>query len=126
MVSNELAEILSRDDLSVESEEQVYEALLVWVKHDEQTRQEFLFDLLKLIRLPLIGPNYLYDAVAPEPLIKNNLKSRDLLDEAVYYHLLPEKRRDCKTFNLKPRCCNDAFGFIFTIGGISSSGYYKT
>lgn len=57
-----------------------------------------------------------------EALIRNNLKSRDLLDEAIYYHLLPDKRSQYKTFNLKPRCSNDAFGLIYAIGGLNSTG----
>lgn len=119
---SELADLLGRDDLSVDSEEQVYEALISWVKHDSQSRENHLFQLLQSIRLPLVGPNYLVESIANEPLIKNNIKSRDLLDEAIYYHLLPEKRPNFKTFNLKPRCCNDSFGLIYSIGGMSSSG----
>lgn len=118
----ELAEILMRDDLSVDCEEQVYEALVAWIKHDEAGRQEYLFDLLKLIRLPLVGPSFLVETISNENLIKNSLKSRDLLDEAIYYHLLPEKRQQFKTFNIKPRCCNDVSGLIYVIGGISTTG----
>ncbi|CAF0813231.1 unnamed protein product [Brachionus calyciflorus] len=118
----ELGELLCRDELNVDCEEQVYEALLTWVKNDEANRIEHLFDLLKLIRLPLVVPVYLVETIGKEVLIRNNLKSRDLLDEAIYYHLLPDKRNKCKTFNLKPRCCNDAFGLIYAIGGINSTG----
>lgn len=120
-----MSEILNRDDLSVDSEEQVYEALLTWVKHDAETREKHLFQLLQLVRLPLIGPFYLVENISNESLVKNNFKCRDLLDEAIYYHLLPEKRPNYKTFNLKPRCCNDSFGLLYCIGGISSSGLFK-
>lgn len=120
---NELAEILGRDELNVDCEEQVFEALLTWIKHDEKDRIEMLFELLKLIRLPLVVPLYLVETISNESLIRNNLKSRDLLDEAIYYHLLPEKRNKFKTFNLKPRCCNDATGLIYAIGGLNSTGF---
>ena len=39
----------------------VYEALIEWVKHDENSRIAHLYDLLKLIRLPLIMPIYLVE-----------------------------------------------------------------
>lgn len=117
-----MADILNRDDLSVDSEEQVYEALLAWIKHDSESREKYLFQLLQLVRLPLVGPNYLVENISNETLVKNNFRCRDLLDEAIYYHLLPEKRSHYKTFNLKPRCCNDAFGLIYSIGGMSTSG----
>ena len=63
-----------------------------------------------------------FQVIKNEALIRNNLKSRDLLDEAIYYHLLPDKRSQYKTFNLKPRCSNDAFGLIYAIGGLNSTG----
>jgi kelch-like protein 18 len=122
--SSELCDILSRDELNVDSEEQVYDALIRWIKNDEKNNSKFLFDLLKCVRLPLVTPIYLVENISNEPLIKNNLNSRDLLDEAIYYHLLPDKRNQYKTFNLKPRCCNDSFGLIYAIGGLNSSGFY--
>ena len=74
-----------------------------------------------MVRLPLVLPGYL-ETVANESLIKNNLKSRDLLNEAIFYHLLPENRNQYNTFNLKPRCSNDASGLIYAIGGLNSTG----
>jgi BTB And C-terminal Kelch len=101
---------------------QVYSALLLWIKHDEKNRQSSVCDLLKHIRLPLITPTYLVDIISNEALIKNNIASRDLLDEAIFYHLLPERRSQYNTFSLKPRCCNDSFGLIYAIGGLNSNG----
>ena len=122
--SSELCDILSRDELNVDCEEQVYAAMLKWIKNDEKNNSKFLFDLLKCVRLPLVAPIYLVETISNEPLVKSNLNSRDLLDEAIYYHLLPDKRSQYKTFNLKPRCCNDAFGLIYAIGGLNSSGNF--
>jgi hypothetical protein len=55
-------------------------------------------------------------------LVKNNIQVRDILDEAIFYHLLPERRNQLTTFCLKPRCCNDSFGLIYAIGGLNSNG----
>ncbi len=118
----DLAQILARDELNVDSEELVYEALLDWIKFDEKNRTKNMHTLLSLIRLPFVSPLYFFDIISKEDLIKVDLKSRDLLDEAIYYHLLPEKRAHLKTFNLKPRCCSDATGLIYAIGGLNSSG----
>lgn len=100
----------------------MYEALLTWVKYDPEARREDLDVLLKLIRLPLVSPLYFFDTISKEELIRTNLASRDLLEEAIYYHLLPEKRSHLNTFALKPRCCNDAFGLIYTMGGLNANG----
>lgn len=120
--SVDLIEILKRDELSVDCEEQVYEALLGWIKFDVEGRKEHLHELLKHIRLPLVGPAYLFETIKNNELIKNNLVARDLLDEACYFHLLPEKRNQLKTFKLKPRCCCDSFGLIYAIGGVNNTG----
>ena len=72
--------------------------------------------------MPLITPTYLVDVISKEILIKNSIATRDILDEAIFYHLLPDRRSQFKTFNLKPRCCNDSFGLIYAIGGLNSNG----
>jgi kelch-like protein 18 len=122
LTSKELADLLSRDELNVESEEQVYEAFTSWLKHDEANRKEHLPELFKLVRLPLISPIFIIEKISKEPLIKNDLKARDILDEGTHYHMVKEKRSEFKSFNLKPRCCNDAFGLIYAIGGLNSTG----
>ena len=101
----------------------VYEAMVDWIKHDINNRHEHLFEMIKRIRLPLISPDFLVEIISNEKMIKSDLKSRDLLDEAIYFHLLPEKRAQYRTFNLKPRCCNDSFGLIYAIGGLNSTGF---
>ena len=123
LASGDLAALLAIDELNVDGEEQVYESLIRWVKHDEEKRAATLADLLKLVRLPLASANYLVERIANEQLVRQSLKARDLLDEAIYYHLLPDRRDQFRTFNLKPRCCNDAFGFLYVVGA-SSSGIH--
>ena len=42
---------------------QVYEGVMRWVKHDLDTRQVFLSELLSAVRLPLISSKYLVDHI---------------------------------------------------------------
>ncbi|GFR94208.1 kelch-like protein 18 [Elysia marginata] len=118
----EVLEILSRDELDVTSEEQVFEAVLRWIKHDPLVRVPNLPELMVKVRLPLLTPQYLSDNVATEDIIKNSLQCRDLLDEAKDYHLMPERRLLMQTFKTRPRCCTDVPGFIFAVGGLTSAG----
>ncbi|GFO08395.1 histone-lysine N-methyltransferase SETMAR [Plakobranchus ocellatus] len=118
----EVLEILSRDELDVRSEEQVFEAVMRWIKHDSATRVPDLPELMVKVRLPLLTPQYLSDNVATEDIIKNSLQCRDLLDEAKDYHLMPERRLLMQTFKTRPRCCTDVPGFIFAVGGLTSAG----
>lgn len=57
------------------SEEQVFEACMRWVKHNE-SRAGDLPQLLSQVRLPLLSPLYLTDRVATEELIRTSHQCR--------------------------------------------------
>ncbi|XP_071496288.1 kelch-like protein 18 [Diadema antillarum] len=119
---SELIELLNMDELNVTGEEQVFDALIGWVRHDEENREEFMPELLGLVRLPLIRPQILTDHISAIELVKNCHKCRDLVDEAKDYHLMPERRSMLKSQRTKPRCCNDITGLIYAVGGLTRSG----
>ncbi|KAK7495717.1 hypothetical protein BaRGS_00013164 [Batillaria attramentaria] len=118
----EVLDIISRDELNVNSEEEVFEAVLEWVKQAEEERKVHLPELMVQVRLPLLTPPYLSDRVATENLIKNSLQCRDLLDEARDYLLMPERRTLMQTFKTRPRCCTDIPGIIYAVGGLTPCG----
>ncbi|XP_033725796.1 kelch-like protein 18 [Pecten maximus] len=119
----EIIDIISRDELHVQSEEEVFESVISWVKkEDDIDRKLILPELMINVRLPLLTPQYLSDRVASEDLIKNCLLCRDLVDEAKDYHLMPERRYLLQTFKTRPRCCSDIPGIIYAVGGLTSSG----
>ncbi|XP_077410927.1 kelch-like protein 40b [Vanacampus margaritifer] len=68
----ELAAILANDNLDVDSEEIVFEALMDWVARDLAEREKDLPGLLDCIRLRLIGQDYLRDKVEKNKLISKN------------------------------------------------------
>lgn len=117
---NEVQNLLTRNELCVESEEQVFEACMRWVKYAEG-RSADLPVLLAQIRLPLLSPLYLTDRVATEELIRTSHQCRDLLDEARVFHLIPERRHLLQSFRTKPRIC-EAQGFIYVVGGLNRHG----
>ncbi|XP_043466552.1 kelch-like protein 18 [Leptopilina heterotoma] len=118
----DLKELVSSDELHITSEQQVFEAVLRWVKHDEENRVKNLPELLALVRLPLLSPEYLADHVAKEDLIRSSHQCRDLLDEAKDYYLLPHRRYLLDSFKCSPRCCNYTMGHIFAVGGLTKFG----
>ncbi|KAM9332264.1 kelch-like protein 40b [Pholidichthys leucotaenia] len=69
---SELAAILSNDNLNVETEEAVFEALMKWVSRDTENREKELPGLLDCIRLRLISEDYLKEKVEKHKLISNN------------------------------------------------------
>ncbi|XP_054724682.1 kelch-like protein 18 [Uloborus diversus] len=117
----DVREIVSRDELHITSEEQVFEAVLSWVKH-ESSRKDYLPELLTQVRMPLLTPQYLTDYVATEELIRTSHQCRDLLDEAKDYHLMPERRPLLQSFRTRVRCCPDIVGCIYAVGGLTKSG----
>uniref|UniRef100_A0A182N2A3 Kelch-like protein diablo n=1 Tax=Anopheles dirus TaxID=7168 RepID=A0A182N2A3_9DIPT len=119
---SELIDVIGRDELNVKSEECIFEACMRWVKHEQDTRSEYLPLILASIRLPLLSPQFLADNVATEELIKTSHKCRDLLDEARDFHLMPERRALVSTIRTRPRCFDFVVGLIFAVGGLTKNG----
>ena len=74
-----------------------------WVYHDKPQRRGYIADLLQETRMPLLSPRFLVDRVEAEDLIKQDLKCRDLLDEAKNYHMLPDRRTSMRKTQITPR-----------------------
>lgn len=112
----QLVEIISSDDLNIQSEEEVYSALLAWVKFGINERQVILPQILQHVRLPLLSPKFLVGVVGSEPLIRCDEKCRDLLDEAKNYLLLPQERPLMQGPRTRPRrmITKDA---LYAVGG---------
>ncbi|TKS87712.1 Kelch-like protein 40b [Collichthys lucidus] len=72
LLPSELAAILANDNLNVETEEMVFEALMNWVSWDTESRNKELPGLLDCVRLRLVNENYLKDKVEKHELISSN------------------------------------------------------
>lgn len=70
---DQIKEILSSDELNVNSEIEVYEGLMQWIKADAAQRSKNLSELLGLVRLLLIDAKYLVANVSHDPLIQSCL-----------------------------------------------------
>ena len=51
------------------SEEPVFEAVMCWVRYDDDARSKYLKNLLKHVRLPLLSAKFLTDIVDEEVCI---------------------------------------------------------
>lgn len=53
----EVEKLIKCDEIQVDSEEPVFEAVINWVKHAKKEREESLPDLLQYVRMPLLTPS---------------------------------------------------------------------
>ena len=112
--------LISSSDLNVKKEEEVYLAVLQWVKQDPTERAQHLSSLLNQVRLPMLSVPFLMQEVDNELLIKQCAECRDLLDEAKRYHLLPIQR-DLRSTNTRFIPRKSTVGTLFAVGGKESS-----
>nr|XP_033787765.1 kelch-like protein 18 isoform X3 [Geotrypetes seraphini] len=120
----DVLELVSRDELNVKAEEQVFEAVLAWVRYDREQREACVPEMLAKIRLPLCRPQFLADRVQQDDLVRSCHKCRDLVDEAKDYHLMPERRPHLPAFKTRPRCCTSIAGLIYAVGGLNSAANF--
>ncbi|NXN08824.1 KLHL4 protein, partial [Indicator maculatus] len=116
--ANEIAKLLSSDDINVPDEEAIFQALMMWVRHDLQNRQRALGMLLSYIRLPLLPPQLLAD-LENSPMFADDLECQKLLMEAMKYHLLPERRSMMQSPRTKPR--KSTVGALYAVGGMDAT-----
>lgn len=85
--ADSLESVLQRDDLDVNCEKYVFEALMHWVRGKQMDRYPLLARLLSHVRLPLLDPAYFVEKVESDELIRSCSEVFPLLQEARTYHL---------------------------------------
>ncbi|XP_065191504.1 kelch-like protein 5 [Sycon ciliatum] len=121
MSTDDVVELLSRDDVNVENECQVYEAALRWIQHQQSgtDRRQHTARLLGCVRLPFLPPEYIADHVETEEIIQSSPECQPLLLEALKYHLLPERCILSNNPRTHPR--RSTVGSLFAVGGMDLS-----
>ncbi|XP_074039485.1 kelch-like protein 17 isoform X1 [Leptinotarsa decemlineata] len=114
---SEVNDLISNSQLNISSEEDVFTAVLNWVKHDLIERKQFVSRLMQHVRLPLVNRDFLMTRVDNEKLIIENNECKELLLEAMRYHLAPERRCVLSTTRTMERKPNGADPYLFAIGG---------
>lgn len=93
--ASELGILITSDALNVECEEQVFESLMDWVKHDETNRLKHVPELLQCIRFRLIPLDYFKEKVERHQYIRFNQeikKEMELVKDA-HKGRLPKPRK---------------------------------
>ncbi|XP_006830753.1 PREDICTED: kelch-like protein 38 [Chrysochloris asiatica] len=113
----ELTDYLGDDELCGE-EEKVFEALMVWVKHDVETRKRHMQELLKQVRLQYVHPAFFYHFIASDTLLQTSPACQAILETAkrqmfsFYNTSVPDLKPLC---HIPPR--NSYQDFLILLGG---------
>lgn len=93
--ASELGILITSDALNVECEEQVFESLMDWVKHDETNRLKHVPELLQCIRFRLIPLDYFKEKVEHHQYIHFNQEIKKELELVKDAHKgrLPKPRK---------------------------------
>uniref|UniRef100_A0A3P8T5M0 Kelch repeat and BTB (POZ) domain containing 12 n=1 Tax=Amphiprion percula TaxID=161767 RepID=A0A3P8T5M0_AMPPE len=85
--AHQLGKLLSSDDLNISREETILDVVLRWVKHSTlmggEIRSPHLPELLRKVRLPLINPEYLREAMKRNTALLADAECLEMLNEAL-------------------------------------------
>ncbi|XP_074753681.1 kelch-like protein 38 isoform X2 [Athene noctua] len=117
----ELIDYLGDDELCGE-EEQVFEALMVWIRHDLQARQGYIQELFKKVRLQYVHPTFLFHFIANDSLVQSSPTCRSILESAWrhMFSLYNTNTPDIKPMMHVPRRYSNQ-EFLIIIGGRKDS-----
>ena len=79
-------------------EKAVYDAIINWVKHDEERRAEDLTELFRALKLEELPLDFLTNVVSKEPIVQKNVVALNMVMNRMSEILKESKRRDggCK------------------------------
>ena len=117
-----LTEILTSNELNVEKEEIVFEALMRWVLADQENHTPHLSNtLLPLIRFGLLHSRYIQDVIATHPIITACPQSKQLIENIKICETNPDNFQDSvfsvilRSGMIKPEHC------LLLVGGVGQS-----
>uniref|UniRef100_A0AAX7SI17 BTB domain-containing protein n=1 Tax=Astatotilapia calliptera TaxID=8154 RepID=A0AAX7SI17_ASTCA len=122
---------LSDAEITVDSEEVLFEAVVKWVQKNPEERSRYFEELFRLLRLPQIKPTYLTRVVKNERLVASNEACLRLVSEAVEGHAIRFenlKSADMEFWSSHMASFQPRFGqnmdVIMVVGGVSEGGDY--
>ncbi|XP_072454423.1 kelch repeat and BTB domain-containing protein 12 isoform X1 [Notamacropus eugenii] len=80
---DQLMGLIQSDDLNISREESILDLVLRWVNHNRESRLESLVELLKQVRLGLVNPSFLREALKRNTALLCNSDCIDLIQGAL-------------------------------------------
>ncbi|XP_043530663.1 kelch-like protein 11 [Chiloscyllium plagiosum] len=122
---------LSDSEITVDSEEVLFEAVVKWVQRNPEEREKHFEELFQLLRLPQMKPTYLTRIIKSERLVADNANCLQLVSEAVEGHALRSENLQpanldnwaSQVVSFQPRFGQN-MDIIMVVGGVSEGGDY--
>lgn len=116
-------DLISRDDIIVTKEEEVYDAVILWVKHDLSSRECSFPDLLKCVRIFSMSKYSVREILCKEKLVVNSLACTTILFQALDAFLFPDS---FQVLMQRPRLCLKRKELVVVLtGGHNVEGHYQ-
>ena len=96
-----IKELALHDDIIVSKEEEVYEAVVTWVKHDVPSREKLFPELLKCLRFFSMSKSGITE-IAKEELVIKSTTCASIIFEAINFFFFPDSFLSTR---LQPRTC---------------------
>lgn len=117
--SGNIKELICKDEINVSDEQEVYQAVIAWMKHDLPARECLLSELLKCVRLYSMS-KYSLRKILDEKLVSKNLTCTRVVMSALDFFLFPDLFQE---MSLKPRLSLDKYEHVVVLtGGEDNSG----
>ncbi|KIH46640.1 BTB And Kelch [Ancylostoma duodenale] len=81
---DEVTELLSKDDLHVISEKDVFNAAIRWIEHSSE-RTKTLEKIISCVRLHLLDKDFLVNNVARHPIILRSKRCREMVRSKINF-----------------------------------------
>ncbi|OCT87937.1 kelch-like ECH-associated protein 1 [Xenopus laevis] len=121
LTSCQLVNLISRDELNVRCESEVFHACINWVKYDCENRRPYIQALLRAVRCHSLTPNFLQLQIQRCEILKGDSRCQDYLSQ-IFQDLTLHK----PTLPLQGRIPNVP-QFIYVAGGYyrQSLGFFE-
>ena len=107
-------QLISHDEIIVSKEEEVYEAVVTWVKHDLPSRECLFPELFKCVRLFSMSKYSLREILRAEELVIKSRNCSDILHDGLDFFLFPDL---VQSVLLKPRTCLERYQSAVVLTG---------
>ena len=82
-----MVSLISRSDLQVKIEEEIFEACKRWVNEKIKIRSQSMYELLEQVRLAVVKPDYIANVIVTFPDCEFSPECQKLINNAALYHL---------------------------------------